>query len=242
MHRSKRRSEHCSQRRPWPTADLAPGLLRDALWLRAEASHRVLRGTAVLCLATLLGLCLLATGISLALYSGSHPLALRLADLAPRVALAAALVVFVTFSVAPRRHAHQTAATGIVIWLKRQLFFAAKLNLLLLLTFLLSTDLTAPLTTPHPLTADFVQILSFVLLALVALRWALADQEARCKHCLRSLSAPARVGRPSRNLLEWNGTELACKRGHGLLTIPELETSWCRSSRWISGGNNTATT
>jgi hypothetical protein len=44
---------------------------------------------------------------------------------------------------------------------------------------------------------------------------------------------PARVGRPSRNLLEWNGTELNCKQGHGLLSVPEMETSWCQSSRWV---------
>jgi hypothetical protein len=74
----------------------------------------------------------------------------------------------------------------------------------------------------------------FVLFALIGLRWAVRDQEERCKHCLRSLTTPARVGRPSHNLLEWNGTELSCKHGHGLLNIPEIETSWCQYSHWIN--------
>lgn len=61
---------------------------------------------------------------------------------------------------------------------------------------------------------------------MFGLRWTLAEQEQRCKYCLQSLQNPARVGRPSHNLLEWNGTELNCKWGHGLLSIPEIETSW----------------
>jgi hypothetical protein len=85
-----------------------------------------------------------------------------------------------------------------------------------------------------PATADFFRIYFFVLFSLIGLRWAIHDQEQRCKHCLHSLATPARVGRPSHNLLEWNGTELNCTRGHGLLSIPEMETSWCQSSRWIA--------
>ena len=45
------------------------------------------------------------------------------------------------------------------------------------------------------------------------------------KHCLRPLAEPVRVGRPSLNFLEWNGTELLCTEGHGLLSIPEIESS-----------------
>lgn len=82
------------------------------------------------------------------------------------------------------------------------------------------------------MTADLLQLFAFVLFALIGLRWAIHDQEQRCKHCLRLLTTPARVGRPSHNLLEWNGTELSCKHGHGLLSIPEMETSWCRYSHW----------
>jgi hypothetical protein len=48
------------------------------------------------------------------------------------------------------------------------------------------------------------------------------------------MATPAGVGRPSHNLLEWNGTELTCRHGHGLLSVPEMETSWCRSSHWVN--------
>jgi hypothetical protein len=50
------------------------------------------------------------------------------------------------------------------------------------------------------------------------------------------LTEPARVGRPSRNLLEWNGSEMNCRQGHGLLSVAEMETSWCEASRWIECG------
>ena len=84
---------------------------------------------------------------------------------------------------------------------------------------------------PHA--ADLLQILFFVLFALFAVRWSFHDQEQRCKHCLCSLATPARVGRPSHNLLEWTGTEQTCKWGHGRLSVPEIETSWHQYSRWI---------
>ena len=51
--------------------------------------------------------------------------------------------------------------------------------------------------------------------------------------CLRLLTNPARVGQPSRNFLAWNGTELMCSRGHGLLHVPEIATSWFSTQRWL---------
>ena len=76
----------------------------------------------------------------------------------------------------------------------------------LLLSFLLSVNLCLPLHAFLPATADLLQILFFVIFALIALRWVFADQEQRCQRCLRALASPARVGRPTYNLLEWNGT------------------------------------
>jgi hypothetical protein len=100
------------------------------------------------------------------------------------------------------------------------------------LAFLLSTNLCLPIHQGFPNTSDLLQVLCFVCFALLALRWAIRDQEQRCKHCLCSLTQPARVGRPSHNLLEWNGTALMCRYGHGQLSVPEIETSWCQSSEW----------
>ncbi len=232
----RHRTRTAASRRTFAIADLALGLLLDALWLRAEDWRRALRGTALLCLVSLGSMCALSALAALALHGSSSALAADVADQFRRFLFAAPLVVFVTFAVAPRRPVeHNSRGTG-VRRLRRRLFFATKSALLLLLTFLLSTTCCEPLSHTFPNTADFLQVLVFVFFAVIGLRWTLDDQERRCKYCLRVLAAPARVGRPSHNLLEWNGTEMACARGHGRLSVPELETSWCRSSEWKSQG------
>jgi hypothetical protein len=84
-----------------------------------------------------------------------------------------------------------------------------------------------------PDTAFLIQFVTGVPTLLFALRWIFHDQRRRCPECLRLLSNPARVGQASRNFLAWNGTELLCVRGHGLLHIPELPTSWFSTQRWL---------
>jgi hypothetical protein len=214
-------------------ADRSIGLTCDALWLRTDSWGRIWSGTAALCIASLLALCLLSAVIALALSGGWHSAGLQLDGQFDRSIVAAPLIVFVAFATASRRHLSPGSAIRTRFWIKRQLFFAMKIAEILALSFLLSYDLCRPVHTSLPNTADFLQILSFVLIALVGLRWAFRDQEQRCKQCLHALATAARVGRPSHNLLEWNGTELSCKQGHGLLSIPEMETSWCQSSRWV---------
>jgi hypothetical protein len=171
--------------------------------------------------------------VALALAGGWHSLHFYLRDELTRSLVAAPPVLFVLLATAPRRHSGQSISRW-PFWIKRHFFFVLKTFEILLLAFLLSVDLCIPLHTLIPLTSDLLQLFAFVFFALLGLRWAIGDQEQRCKHCLRSLSTPARVGRPSHNLLEWNGTEQSCKHGHGLLSIPEMETSWCRSSRWVN--------
>jgi len=55
-----------------------------------------------------------------------------------------------------------------------------------------------------------------------------------CPVCLGLLSNPARVGHPSRSFLAWHGTELICGKGHGLLHVPEMATSWFSTQRWLA--------
>jgi hypothetical protein len=83
------------------------------------------------------------------------------------------------------------------------------------------------------ISATDLQILMFLGLCILALRWVLIDQRQRCPVCLRLLTNPSRVGQPSRNFLEWSGTELICVRGHGLLHVPETPTSWFDTQRWL---------
>jgi hypothetical protein len=213
--------------------DLSIGLTRDALWLRTDDWRLAVSDTATLCLVSLLGLSLLSIMVALALAGGWHSLHFYLRDELTRSLVAAPPVLFVLLATAPRHHSGQSISRW-PFWIKRHFFFVLKTFEILLLAFLLSVDLCIPLHTLIPLTADLLQLFAFVFFALLGLRWAIGDQEQRCKHCLRSLSTPARVGRPSHNLLEWNGTEQSCKHGHGLLSIPEMETSWCRSSRWVN--------
>ncbi|HVT99121.1 MAG TPA: hypothetical protein VHE33_16570 [Acidobacteriaceae bacterium] len=82
-------------------------------------------------------------------------------------------------------------------------------------------------------TSVFLQVGAAFPALLFGFRWALQDQRRRCPECLRQLSSPARVGQASCNFLSWNGTELFCIRGHGLLHIPELPTSWFSTQRWL---------
>jgi hypothetical protein len=222
---------HTRRTRAQPTATLALGLTRDALWLRTEAFKRALAGTATLCLVALASACLLSALIAL-LLTGSYPRVV--AELtAPwhRFLCEALLVVLVTFATASRRHVDQTPGT--LPRLRRRIFFLLKSTLILLLAFLASADLTQPLHAQFSLASEISHTFLAAIFSIAGLRWAFQDQESRCKHCLLALQSPARIGRPSHNLLEWNGTEQVCRDGHGRLNLPEMETSWCRSGQWL---------
>lgn len=217
-------------------ADLHAGLIWDALWIRMESSRCALRGTASLCLGALALACGLALLVDICSLGSVHALLGHLVLDRGRFLLATPLVLLVTFLTASRRavHANSTGKHGLPqhAALLRATFFVLKTASLFVLAYLLSATVCAPLAVTFPNTAALVQILLFVVLSVLALRWSFADQERRCKHCLRLLTEPARVGRPSHNLLEWSGTALVCVRGHGVLSIPELETSWHQSSEW----------
>jgi hypothetical protein len=225
------RHHSCNGRRA--AANLSTGLICDALWLRSESWRRILSGTAALCLASLFGLLLVSTLVALALNGDWHSMSIALAEQFRRFLFEAPLVVLVNVAIAPRIYTERSSRGSTSCWLMRQLFLATKTTLTLLLSFMLSADVCQPMHALSPLFGDLLQTFLFIILALIGLRWVFRDQDQRCKQCLRSLAMPARIGRPSHNLLEWNGTELACKRGHGLLSVPEMETSWCQSSQWV---------
>jgi hypothetical protein len=115
---------------------------------------------------------------------------------------------------------------------RRWIFLALKLLLLLAVVYLASIALAwGPAWAGS--TSVFLQVIAAFPALLFGFRWSLQDQRCRCPECLRRLSSPARVGQASCNFLSWNGTELFCVRGHGLLHIPELPTSWCSTQRWL---------
>jgi hypothetical protein len=203
----------------------------DGLWLRAEAWRRRFTGTALLCLTMLFCLNVLS-GLSILLLEGNwHFGAAALTADFKDCLVATPLILLVALITNSNRHLEQNINRGLRLSLR--FFFFVQVAQVLLLAFLLSTSLCLPMHKTLPNISDLSQMLCFVCLALIILRWAIGDQEQRCKQCLRSLTKPARIGRPSHNLLEWNGTELTCKNGHGQLSVPEIETSWCQSSEWI---------
>jgi hypothetical protein len=117
--------------------------------------------------------------------------------------------------------------------LLRWSFLAAKVALLLPIANFVSLDLAHLHATIDPISSQYIQILSAFSICLFGLRWTLRDQRQRCPVCLRKLTHPARVGQPSRSFLAWNGTELICAGGHGLLHVPEMPTSWFSTQRWL---------
>lgn len=228
---------HCVPRRRLSAlrlhVDLPLGVTSDAVWLRTHSLRRSLAGTPTLCIASLLAFSLLSFFFAVISYGGWHALGLHLTRQAEHSLVAVPILLFVSYAIASFSHVELSSIPNTLRWINHLLFSALKTSLALLLTFLLSVCIARPLYMPLPHAADLLQILFFVIFALFAMRWSFHDQEQRCKHCLCSLATPARVGRPSHNLLEWTGTEQTCKQGHGRLSIPEIETSWHQYSQWI---------
>jgi hypothetical protein len=212
-------------------ADLYIGLTRDALWLRTDEWRRSFYGTPILCIARLLG-CNAALLLIVLLLQKVPQADRSLRDEFIRSVWIWPCVLVVGLAIAPYRQNLKRLRGRHSRWMKRQLFLAAKITNAFVSAFLLSVVVCQPVGSQLPITADLLQLLCFVLLTLLSLRWATRDQQQRCEQCLQLLGTPARIGRPSHNLLEWNGSEMACKRGHGCLSIPELETSWCSASQW----------
>ena len=117
--------------------------------------------------------------------------------------------------------------------LRRWGFLGAKLALLLLIAFFFSLDMAYGRTTLHASSAEYINLITTFCICLFGLRWILRDQRQRCPVCLSRLKHPARVGQASQSFLAWNGTELICTGGHGLLHVPDLPTSWFSTQRWV---------
>jgi hypothetical protein len=113
----------------------------------------------------------------------------------------------------------------------RWLFLAAKTGLILPIVLFGSLDLAS-----FGSSASAIALLLAALGGFFAMRWTLVDQRHRCPVCLRLLSNPVRIGKASRILLEWHGSELMCLRGHGLLHVPERPSIWFTSPRWMDLG------
>jgi hypothetical protein len=116
---------------------------------------------------------------------------------------------------------------------RRWAFLSAKFILIVPIVYFGALDLAYSSRSMSISTSELLEAFSSFWALLFAFRWALRDQRRRCPVCLCTLTNPARVGQFSRNFLAWNGTELVCLSGHGLLHVPDIPTSWFGSQRWL---------
>jgi hypothetical protein len=116
---------------------------------------------------------------------------------------------------------------------RRWAFLSAKFILIVPIVYFGSFDVAYSSSSMSVATSELLELSASFWALLFAFRWALRDQRRRCPVCLCTLTNPARVGQFSRNFLAWNGTELVCLSGHGLLHVPDIPTSWFSDQRWL---------
>jgi hypothetical protein len=122
---------------------------------------------------------------------------------------------------------------------RRSLFFAGKVSLGLAFAFVACLESlrsqSAILFGARDPASGPVILWLYIVAAMGVFFWAVADQRARCRVCLRLLCFPVRIGCPGCLLLDWSGTELLCSEGHGVLHVPHMAPSWDEESeRWIA--------
>ena len=218
---------------------LAYGMFADAAWLRLDWARESARGSAYTCLWVLSVYCLLCAATE-RVAAGSWWLFFRVLTTHffgefVLVAVPAIFAAVATYPVRPLRCNRQHP--GSKGWLstraKWNLFLAVKVMLTLALGFLATLVAAGPARMVLGKYSDWFELAMYAVTVTLGLRWALLNQEQRCQKCLRMLSQPTRVGYASRNFLEWNGTELICADGHGLLHVPEMQGSWCWYDLWV---------
>ena len=221
------------------TMSLAYGLMADAAWLRLDWTRESARGSAGACLYTLAAYCLLCAAAELEVAGSwsafSHVVVGQFFGSFLFVAVPAMVAAVGTYPLRPLRcdGAHAGVTRRLSARTRWNLFLAVKIALTLMVGFLTTLVATAAARMAVGKYADWVELLLAALLVTVGLRWALLNQEQRCQKCLRMMGQPTRVGPPSRNFLEWSGTELVCTEGHGLLHVAEMQGSWCWYDRWV---------
>jgi len=199
------------------------GAYRDALWLRQNAVRRPWLDSPFACLVALLGLVAISGAIAL-----NEPVSAPVPGaLGPfRSFLAIVGYACVIMPSTTRFSLGEYPANGRAF--RRWVFLAAKLLLVLALFYF------GAMTSTRLRHAAGSGILFLLWNCIFAFRWILADQRRRCPVCLHLLSHPVHVGQASRIFLGWDGTEFLCRKGHGLLHVPQTPTSWYGTQRWLS--------
>jgi hypothetical protein len=145
----------------------------------------------------------------------------------------ACLALPATTPLALGEYPHQPTRLPWATRVRRWAFLATKLAWISAIVYCVSLDAAYGNAAIGLAASQYIQLATTFFFSLFAFRWALCDQRKRCPVCLRSLTNPARVGQSSCNFLAWNGTELICLGGHGLLHVPDIPTSWFSTQRWL---------
>ncbi len=217
---------------------LSYGVMADAVWLRLDWLRMVAesaRGSASGCLLVLAVYSVLCAGVE-RVFAGSWWVFWRLVTghMVGGFAFVGLTGMLAALSRYPLRPLRWDEVSG-QRWARARwyLFLGAKVVLTLMLAFFFSMMASAPLRMVVGSRADWMELALWMGLVTCGMRWALLNQEQRCQRCLRMLKEPTRVGMPSRNFLEWSGTELVCEDGHGMLQVAEMTGSWCWYDRWV---------
>jgi hypothetical protein len=232
------------------------GALSDALWIAKHNQRLVTLGNSVLrtplrcmsCLVILAALGWLSSSLSVNLHGIAHPEMYQ--EAAPSTGsflleiLIALIILPSTTSLSMGEYpAYRVYGRRKIRW-QPQVFLLSKVMLVFLIAYCAGMGLNHLMESlavheRWSLVASAirdclppVQPVGSCLVCLYGMRWTLRDQRQRCPSCLHLLSSPARVGTPSRSFLSWNGTELICRGGHGLLHVPEMQMSWLATQSW----------
>jgi len=232
--RDRRRTESVRQ-----VLSLSWGLVADAGWVGLHSLKQEKRGSAQWCLYQLVAACL-ACGVVELICERSwgslmHTFAGYFVDRFMLVALPATFVALATMPRTPRKcNRERRHLSGLLPEHTRwTLFLASKVSLSVTLGFLVCVLVSIPVRRVLGHNGDWIDVVLSTVMLTTSLRLSFDDQKQRCQRCLRLLSQPVRVGPPSYNLLNWNGTELVCSEGHGLLQVPEMQGSWCWYDLWV---------
>jgi hypothetical protein len=222
------------------------GAFRDALWLRRNLYSPVPRvhtwlQSPLRCLLWLASLAAVAVAVFVYLLghsfgpAGTYPRAPHSYG-APILAYlfmiaVAFLVISVTSSLSlgeyPTVRSSPARARRFHRWAFCGLKFALIVPIVLCGTFDVVKLLSAPASRVlDPMAIWSTQPQAALIFFVIAFRWALNDQRRRCPVCLRLLNESASIGQFSHNFLEWYGTELFCSKGHGLLHVPKIATTY----------------
>jgi hypothetical protein len=149
---------------------------------------------------------------------------------------AAFLVIAATSSLSLGEYPEVRSSPARARRFQRWAFLGAKLALIVPIVICGTFDVIKVLSVPagrvfDPMAIWSTQPQAALVFFVMAFRWALKDQRRRCPVCLRLLNESASIGAFSHNFLEWYGTELFCSRGHGLLHVPEIATTYS-TQRW----------